>query len=371
MLRLQAAFDLLAEDELWVGHQVAHLHEVAQAEVGDGVAVGLAGFAVGVEHLRPVVVAVFVQQVVQHLAILIAGVHPFAIEGNNGVGRITDQRHLVLVGPGTAADDGEVALRVAEVLLGEVWDHGDGVRKMRLEEAHQVLLVLDVPEGELTFVRHEERAGETTVLVGQAHHHEVAARPDVQAVRVHLRRAIGLGREGDLLVIVLDEALAEVEAALHHLLAHGAGRTIAAKDHIRRNGNVLPVQFIVETAGAGVEVYSGATVFEMQLHAGQFLRLVEHHAVQLATAHAVDGALIDAVRQAGQFAIAVVRHAGVHRNDDALHRLVHSGGLQGGPSPVAHHQVDAPARVRIGLARIGTTLVQVHCMPTLGEEHGQ
>jgi hypothetical protein len=104
-------------------------------------------------------------------------------------------------------------------------------------------------------VRHEERTGEAAVLVGEAHHHVVAARPDVQALRVHLRRAVGVRGEGDLLVIVLDVLLAVVETAVASSLARTAlNAPSQAEDDIGFHGlGFLP--FPVEGAGRFVEVH--------------------------------------------------------------------------------------------------------------------
>ena len=74
-----------------LGDEVAHFGEVAQAEVGNSVAVGYAMLVVSVEHRAPVVVTVFVQQVVQHFAILVARVHAFAVKRHYGVGGIAEE----------------------------------------------------------------------------------------------------------------------------------------------------------------------------------------------------------------------------------------------------------------------------------------
>jgi hypothetical protein len=114
-------------------------------------------------------------------------------------------------------------------------------------------------------------------------------------MRIHLRRAVSLGREGDLLVVVLDVGLAEGETVLHELLPHGARGAIAAEDHIGGHGAGFASSLVVEHARARVEVNARATMLEMQLHVREFLRFGEHHLVQLAATHAVDGALVDAV----------------------------------------------------------------------------
>ncbi len=219
-------------------------------------------------------------------------------------------------------------------------------------------------------VRHEERTRETAVLIGQAHHHEPAARPDVQALRIHLRRAIGMGGKGDLLVVVLDVFLAVGEATLHHLLAHGAERTIATEDHIGLH--------IDRRASLGLETTCGmfqidihALVVEVEFDVGQLLCFGEQTTVQFATRNGMDRPVVDAVRHTVQLAIAVVHHAGMDRHGDLLHSFLQAGSAQGGPSAMAYDQVDASPRIHIGLARVAAALVDVHRMTALRQEHGE
>ena len=124
VLGLQMALDLLAEQEFRIGHEVAHLHEVAHGEVGDGVAVGFAFGGVAREHFGPVVIAVLVEQVVEYFTVLVPCVHPFAVERHDGMRGITDQGHLAVDLPRVAPDDSQGALRVAQVLFHKVRDQG-------------------------------------------------------------------------------------------------------------------------------------------------------------------------------------------------------------------------------------------------------
>ncbi len=178
---------------------------------------------------------------------------------------------------------------MAHVLLRHIRDQRVGIREVLLQETISLGLGAHLVETGVGclgtgVVRHEERTCEAAVLIGQAHEHVVAARPDVQALRVHQRAAVRPGGEGDLFVIVLDVFLAVVEAAVLHLGPHRAERAVAAQHHVGLHGlRLLP--FPAEGAICVIQVHVIAAIAEMQRNARYPLRFGQQAVVQFPTAH--------------------------------------------------------------------------------------
>lgn len=93
ILRLERKLDFLAEEKAWVGDFIAHLDEVFDGEVGNGVGVTLAGAFEVREYPCPVR-ALAIEQIEEDSAVLESTVQSLSEEGNDGVRGISEDESL-------------------------------------------------------------------------------------------------------------------------------------------------------------------------------------------------------------------------------------------------------------------------------------
>ena len=368
---MDPGFDLLLQEEARVPYPVAHFYEVEDGEVRDRVAVGLARLLVGRQHLVPVV-AVLVEQGVQHGAVLEPAVHALPVEGHDGVRGVADQRELVFVGPGITLHGHQRAGGVGEEVFGERRHQRHRVGEHPVEEGHHVVLRLQAGERLLALEGEEERAGEAAVEVGQGDEHVAAAGPDVQGVLLHAEAAALGRRDVEFLVGVVEVVLLVLEAVGGelHLQARGGEGAVGAEDEVGGHGTLLLRLRMLEAGGGRVQVDAGAALVEVD---GRARLLGEGHqlAVEQAPAGGVDRLTLFAVALVAELALHRMQHAAVHGDGHLADRFLDAYALQAAPAAVGEREVDRLARGDVGLPHVGAAFVHGDLVAAADEVDGQ
>ena len=155
-----------------------------------------------------------------------------AVEGHHGVSGVTDEHTLGAVMRRHLDRDQWRRLRGEEdvyEVLGA--DELERVHKVGAKEARELIGRLDRLEH---VQRHEERARERAVLIGQRDEHEVAARPNVQVLGRQGERAARRGGYVQLDIVARYVGLREVHRfVLEQTGANGRVSAIAAEYEIR------------------------------------------------------------------------------------------------------------------------------------------
>ena len=361
-------FDLLLKQKARVGHAVAHLHEVVDGQVGHGIVVGLAlGLKFG-KNGTPSVIAVLVQQLVEHGAVLKPRVHALAVKGHDGVGRVAEQQHVVAVLPRVAADGDHRTRWMRKKLLRQGRHQRRGVRKNAGEECGYVGRRLQGGEALGAFKGKEQSAIERAVEVGQRNHQVLAAGPDMQRIFLELPRAARAGGNGQLLVAIIEEILRVIEpVGTLQGRPHGRESAIGAKQAVVGQGLLFAGFGMAQAQLFTLQIDAQALLTEVDFYAGLALGQVEQAAVEVAAVHGVDGLALVAVGLAREVAVHVVHHAAAHGNAHVADVVGHAHTAQGLPAPVRQGQVDGAALVHVGAARVGPALEHLHGVAPTGQ----
>jgi hypothetical protein len=128
IFRFQCQLDFLAKKKSRIGHSVAHLDEVLEGQIRDGIRVHLAGLLELSKGVFPVAPRL-VQQLQQHRAILEPAIDSLSKERNNCVRGIAEQKHLAGCVPGRTFDGNHCASRVRKKVLRQLGHERQSVGK--------------------------------------------------------------------------------------------------------------------------------------------------------------------------------------------------------------------------------------------------
>ena len=237
----------------------------------------------------------------------------------------------------------------------------DEIGEVLAEQRFDVVPSVNVLEGVGAFERIEERERVRAVAVRVGDDEAVPARPDVQRVELHLRRAVGLRRERQFLVAPVQKLAAVVRAdAALHLLAHFGERAVGAEEPVGADALDGAVRlFDQHFARGGVD--AGAAMFEVQRDVRILLRLVEEDLVQLVAVDGVQDFLaVLTVRLEALRAVDVVDDASFHRYGRRENAIAQTDFGQRGDAALGEAEVDgAAAFFHAVFARVGAAFVDV------------
>ena len=349
---LDGVLDTLGQPEHARADLVAHLHEVVQRQLGDGVGVRLAPLGIHGHRLPPLVGGLG-EAAVELDDVLEGAVHPLAEEGDDGVGGITEQRQPP-PHPRPDAHRDQRADRIAGELAGEVVEQLRGVGIVAVEAGADGRGIVEAGEPRRPVERPEQRGGEAVVAVGQGDHHRVPPRPDVQGAGVEGEVARRIGCDGQLLVPPRQVLLAVVGAlAAHDRVAQRAVCAVGADHHVvdRRAAAVDALHRQLTCVGDDTD----RTLLEVHDHPRLLLRGVEQYRIESVAGDRVDRlGPVRAVRLECQLAVTVVDHAAAHRQPVGEHLVGEPHALEGVDPPRREGQVDrAPRRARPSAGRAG------------------
>src|SRR5438477_8806059 len=199
---------------------------------------------------------------VEHHAILEGGVHPLAVEWDNGVRGIADERDLVVEKPRRATDRDQRAGWVLAKIFEQRRHERDRIGEFLVEKATDVVVGRGGLEATRTFEFPKERAGKRAVRVRQRDHHETFPRPDVERVFFHAPGTVGRGRNRQLLVTVSQITLVvlEIRDLFLHRLPDGGERAIYTNDGVATRCDRTGARF--QKCDRFIQVDAGAAVIE-------------------------------------------------------------------------------------------------------------
>ena len=379
---MEHARQLLIAQESRIGHSVAHLHEVLERQLGNGLRIRDATRLVPVgpppEARHQILIITLLQAVRLELlealgqdrTVLEARVHALPVKRHDRVRGVAEQQYPLFVVPRVAAHRHQTAHRVVAPVALEVREVLEAIGKLPLEEVARRSYLRDFVEAVGARVRRKERTREAAVGVGQRDHHEGAPGPDVQRRRVEPVRAVGCGRDVQLFVAVVEVGLRVVEARrAQHRTPDRRERPVGPEHH-RRAVLLYPFRFR-KTYRQTPLVEAAALRVEAQLDAPGRLGRVEQQEVQLAATHRVDRLPGFAVRLTRQRPIARVHEAPAHRQGVLADLVGQAGQLQGVPAARAHGEVDAAPALKTRRAHVGSAVYECHVVALLSEERRQ
>ena len=133
-----------------------------------------------------------VQVVGQGDAILERAVHALAVERHHRVGGIADQHGAAVEVPAVQVQGTEHADRIGLVVVPQCGDQRQRIREVAFEQRLRIVGGLHPGEARVCAgMRHEQGHGEGPLVVRQGDAHVVAARPDMQGVRIQPVAAVG------------------------------------------------------------------------------------------------------------------------------------------------------------------------------------
>ena len=226
-----------------------------------------------------------------------------------------------------------------------------------------------------TVVRSEYGARKGAVGVGQSHQHELAARPDVQGVCLHLELAVSRGTHLNFLVAVGQIPLGKIKTVrAHQPVPDRTERPVCPEDPVKRL-RVCLVPAVVQRQFVGLQIDVDAAVVKPVGDLCVFLRFFHQQAVEQGPRDRVNALRIvkfplrfwQAVRLACEGAVRSVHGAVGDGKGDFTDRASDAGFLEGAPSPVAQGEVDAAASfVRSG-PWVRSAFEHVNMVPALRE----
>ena len=128
MLVGEPRLNFFLKQEFRLAHQVTHFNEIQQGQLRNGVAVGFLNAAVLGQYVGPIL-AVCVQEVVQHRAVLKTGIHALSVKRNDGVGGVANEGDGSVELPGVAPHDDQGTGGVGVPLRTKIRHQGEGVGK--------------------------------------------------------------------------------------------------------------------------------------------------------------------------------------------------------------------------------------------------
>ncbi len=173
--------------------------------------------------------------------------------------------------------------------------------------------------------------------------------------------AVKPGRDGQLLVAIVQVLLREVETRqLHHFAANRGACSIGGDYNLGEDRALRAGLFVPQINCPAAKVKACATLIEVNSHPA-LLRSVHQRNIEIAARDGVDDlGLVFTVRHEREIAANRMHHAAAHRDDDVFDGLPDPGLLQRVNAARGKRKVDRSPSADAHPAHVGTALIQLY-----------